>query len=152
MGQILIFLLFFSGNSFAATVLFDEVCTAKSDYTYCIYKAKQGNNKNIAYYFHGRGGRPESWGQDKDFSLAIQHYWLKNKIKPPVVISVSFGKEWLLAPKLSSPQSGLYEKFKISVIPEVESKLFKPEKRIVFGKSMGGLNALIAGLTADGFF
>jgi enterochelin esterase-like enzyme len=149
----LLFFLFTLPVASKANIAFaKENCFSENYYRYCVYKASQGNNGDIAYYFHGKSGNADSWGKDNDFAQPIHKYWSDKKIKPPLIVSISFGGEWLLTPKLSSPESGLLEKLTINVIPKIEGTLFKPRKRIILGKSMGGLNALIAGLSQKELF
>jgi S-formylglutathione hydrolase FrmB len=127
-------------------------CFVENYYRYCIYKATQGTNGNIAYHLHGRNLDEHSWNDDTYFTAMIQQYWAQKTVKPPVIVSVSFGPTWLLTPKGKAPESGLLEKFKDEVIPQIESKLGKPHHRSIFGESMGGLNSLIIGLNSESFF
>jgi pimeloyl-ACP methyl ester carboxylesterase len=114
----------------------------------CIYQAPQGTNGEIAYYFHGKDRDEQSWNDDTYFTTQIQKYWEQKRIVPPIVVSVSYGRFWLLAPKGAGSHTGLLESFLDEVIPTIEQKIGEPKSRIIAGTSMGGLNALIAGLRA----
>jgi len=119
--------------------------------SFTIYKASSGVNEDIIYHFHGRNLDDAIWNDDTYYTSMIQSYWQNSNIKPPTVILVSYGSQWLLTPKTSMPESGLLEDF-VSQIPLIESKIGKPRNRILLGESMGGLNVLILGLTHPELF
>ncbi|MGZ3768572.1 MAG: alpha/beta hydrolase-fold protein [Bdellovibrio sp.] len=120
---------------------------------YCVYKPANGiTNKNIAYMLHGRNLDENTWNDDTFYTAMIQKYWDEHKMTPPVVVTVSFGPIWLLTQKGKAEQSGLIDVFTDEVIPEIEHRIGKPEKRFVFGESMGGLNSLLLGLTRGSHF
>jgi S-formylglutathione hydrolase FrmB len=66
-------------------------------------------------------------------------------------VVISYGPVWLLTPKNSKVENGLLDDF-IARLPEIESKVGKPRHRILLGESMGGLNALISGLSRPEMF
>lgn len=113
---------------------------------YTVYKAENGTDNDIIYHLHGRNLDDSIWNDDTYFTAQIQAYWQKSGVKPPTVVVVSYGNVWLLAPKNSTAESGLLDDF-IARLPEIESKVGKPKRRILLGESMGGLNVLIAGLS-----
>lgn len=119
---------------------------------YCIYSPSQGSNGGLAYHFHGRGLDENSWNDDTYYTAMIQKYWTRYGIKPPKVVSVSFGPIWVLNSKTSNPKSGLFEVFLNDVMAQVEKQTGRPSYRVVFGESMGGLNALIVGLRTESLF
>ena len=120
---------------------------------YCVYTPAEGKSSGrLAYMLHGRSLDENAWNDDTYYTSMIQQYWQKNKITPPTVVAVSFGKVWLLAPKGKMPASGLVELFAGAVIPEVEKRVGVPQERILFGESMGGLNSLVLGLRKNSLF
>ena len=119
--------------------------------SYAIYRASSGVNQDIIYHFHGRNLDHTIWNDDTYFTALVQSYWQKSKLKPPTVVLVSYGPEWLLAKKNASEESGLMDDF-ISNLPLIESKIGKPKNRILLGESMGGLNVLILGLSHPELF
>ena len=127
-------------------------CFSEESFKYCVYQAKQGTNGAVAYHLHGKSLDENSWNDDTYYTSMLQKSWAEKLVKPPTIVSVSFGPIWLLVPKNSSPQSGLLEKFVNEIIPKVESRLGKPQHRYIFGESMGGLNSLIVGLKTNGIF
>jgi pimeloyl-ACP methyl ester carboxylesterase len=60
---------------------------------------------------------------------------------------------WLLTERNAGERSGLLEVFRDRVLPTIEAHLGAPPRaRLVFGESMGGVNALAAGLGLPGVF
>jgi hypothetical protein len=119
--------------------------------SFVIYKASSGVNQDIIYHFHGRNLDNTIWNDDTYYTSMIQSYWQKLHIKPPTVVLVSYGPEWLLTPKNANAESGLMDDF-ISNMPLIESKTGQPKNRILLGESMGGLNVLILGLSHPQLF
>ena len=119
--------------------------------SFTVYTASSGVNEDIIYHFHGRNLDNTIWNDDTYFTSLIQSQWQKLNIKPPTVVVVSYGPEWLLTPKNSKEKSGLMDDF-ISNLPFIESKTGKPKNRILLGESMGGLNVLILGLSHPKLF
>ncbi len=109
------------------------------------------SNEDIIYHFHGRNLDNTIWNDDTYFTSLIQSHWQKSKVKPPTVVLISYGPEWLLTPKNSNDESGLMDDF-IANLPFIESKIGKPKNRILVGESMGGLNVLIIGLSHPELF
>lgn len=118
---------------------------------YTIYRPENGVTEDVIYHFHGRNLDASVWNDDTYFTSQVQAYWQRSSIKPPTVVVVSYGPEWLLTPKNSQVESGLLDDF-IAQLPEIESKVGKPKHRILLGESMGGLNVLILGLSRPGMF
>lgn len=122
----------------------NKVCFQEEKFKYCVYKSQKGVNGNIAYYLHGRNLDELAWNDDTFYTSMIQKYWQENKLIPPIVVAISYGPIWLLAPRNAKAESGLLEHFLNQAIPFIESKIGTPKERILFGESMGGLNSLIA--------
>jgi Putative esterase len=123
----------------------------KGKLSFSIYKSSSGVNEDIIYHFHGRNLDNTIWNDDTYFTSLIQSYWQKLNIKPPTVVLISYGPEWLLTPKNSMVESGLMDDF-ISNLPLIESTIGIPKNRILLGESMGGLNVLILGLSHPKLF
>lgn len=118
---------------------------------YTIYRAENGVSDDVIYHLHGRNLDASIWNDDTYFTSLIQAHWQRAFIKPPTVVVVSYGPVWLLTPKNSQAESGLLDDF-ITRLPEIESKVGKPSRRILLGESMGGLNVLILGLSRPEMF
>ena len=121
-------------------------CSSAGSLRYCVYRAAAGTNRDIIYHLHGRNLDEHIWNDDTYYTAMIQDEWQRNGSRPPTVVTVSYGGTWLLAPKGAKPESGLLEDF-MARLPEIESKVGVPRRRILLGESMGGLNVLVAGLS-----
>jgi pimeloyl-ACP methyl ester carboxylesterase len=106
---------------------------------YCIYPGTQ-DSKDVLWYLHGRGGSEKTWRKKKALRK-IQSRWAERGLAAPTVVAASFGRHWLLTPKLSKPASGLLEYFEDTVIPALERKIGGHGRRLLLGHSMGGFNA-----------
>lgn len=126
--------------------------SASSALKYCVHSAPQGVNGDVAYHFHGRNLDEQIWNDDTYYTALIQKHWADQGLKPPTVVTVSFGGVWLLTPKNGQTASGLLDTFTDEAIPEIEARIGKPKRRLVFGESMGGLNALFAALIRPQLF
>jgi pimeloyl-ACP methyl ester carboxylesterase len=108
--------------------------------TYCVHP---GKSADVVYYFHGAGSSEGNWGEDAYYPAQIRAYWQEKGLPPPTVVAVSYGRTWLLAPKNSSSQSGLFEDFENRLRPLIEAGLGEtPARRMVIGESMGAFNSL----------
>jgi S-formylglutathione hydrolase FrmB len=120
---------------------------------YCLHTAPQGTNGAVAYFLHGRGHDEKMWNDDTFYTAMIQKFWADHGTKPPLIVSLSFGRDWILAPKGKAEKSGLLDVFMNELIPDAERRIGSPPRyRVVFGESMGGLNSLIAGMNRPDFF
>jgi pimeloyl-ACP methyl ester carboxylesterase len=119
---------------------------AAGNLNYSVYRAENGVSDDVIYHLHGRNLDASIWNDDTYFTSQVQAHWQRSSIKPPTVVVISYGPVWLLTPKNSKAESGLLDDF-INRLPEIESKVGKPKRRILLGESMGGLNVLISGLS-----
>lgn len=118
---------------------------------YCIHHQIGSKNHDVVYHLHGRGGSENSWNDKVSYGEQLREYWKDRGIDAPKIVSVSFGKIWVLASKNASPVSGLFEVLTQQVIPAVEKVMPLHRRRFVLGESMGGFNAAQLYLRAKGF-
>jgi Putative esterase len=133
----------------AQEVSFDAAaasCAEQGRLRYCVYRASAGSNGNVLYHLHGRKLDEQIWNDDTYFTALLQSEWQRTGMLPPTVVTVSYGPTWLLAPRGQKPDSGLLEHF-IADMESIESVIGRPDRRLLLGESMGGLNVLVAGLT-----
>lgn len=131
------------------TVVFDAAtqdCGASGELRYCIYRAKQGTNGDVLYHLHGRSLDERIWNDDTYLTAMLQAQWRDRGTRPPTVVSLSYGPDWLLTPAGQRAQSGLLDDM-MRRLPEIEARTGAPGRRMLLGESMGGLNVLIAGLS-----
>lgn len=122
-------------------------------WSYCLYMPTGNKGDDLIYHFHGRNGDPDWWNDEVYYVKDVYKTWLSRNQRLPTVVSVSFGKLWLLIEDPQLPNGGLFDFFAKSVVQEIESHLptIKGD-RMLFGESMGGLNSLLVALKTQGLF
>lgn len=126
-------------------------CGAEGRLHYCRYRARAASNGDTVYYLHGRNLDEQAWNDATYFTAMIQSQWRIEGGRPPQVIALSYGPEWLLTPRGASADSGLLDDL-MTTLPRIEARTGKPRRRMLLGESMGGLNVLIAGLSHPSAF
>lgn len=124
----------------------DQVCGMDGPLRYCINRDKRGTNGDVLYHLHGRNLEEQAWNDDTYLTAMVQQQWQQSKALPPVVVTLSYGKTWLLTPRGGKPESGLLDDM-MARLPGIEAKIGTPQRRLLVGESMGGLNVLVAGLS-----
>lgn len=124
----------------------DEDCGASGPLRYCVYLAANGVNGDVLYHLHGRGLDERVWNDDTYLTAMLQAQWEATGVTPPTVVTLSYGPTWLLTPTGERENSGLLPDL-MGRLPEIESHIGTPRRRMLAGESMGGLNVLIAGLS-----
>jgi esterase/lipase superfamily enzyme len=111
------------------------------EWKYCFTPGTK--KSSVLFYFHGGDGSETDWVDPSNYSEGLRQNWDKTKVNTPNVVSISFGKIWLLSERSSVVKSGLYEVVKNEIFPFVEKNLIKSavQQRILLGESMGGFNA-----------
>jgi pimeloyl-ACP methyl ester carboxylesterase len=123
-----------------------QQCGQEGALRYCVHAATGGVNGDVVFHLHARNLEAEVWNDPTYFTAQLQAYWQNAGLLPPMVISLSYGPVWLLAPKGQAEHSGLLE----TIWPDVqaiEARVGPPKRRMLMGESMGGLNSLVLGLS-----
>ncbi len=123
-----------------------ETCDVSGELHYCVYRAAQGNNGDVLYHLHGRNLDERIWNDNTYLTALLQAHWQDRGALPPTVVTLSYGSSWLLTPRGERSESGLLEDL-MGRLPNIESRTGVPQRRLLMGESMGGLNVLIAGLS-----
>ena len=118
-----------------------QKCVEKEDWSYCVYTSSN-NSRDLIYHLHGKGEDEKAWVNKNRFGTLLQQYWQDQKRIYPTVVSISFGRTWIITPKMSKPATGLLERFKEEVFKTIEADIGKPRRRYLLGSSMGALNAM----------
>lgn len=126
-------------------------CDISGPLRYCVYTSAAGTNGDLIYHLPGRNLDEQVWNDDTYFTAMLQAHWQATHTLPPAVVTVSYGPAWLLTPKGRQPESGLLDDF-LARLSKIEEKVGRPRRRMLLGESMGGLNVLIAGLSAPSQF
>jgi pimeloyl-ACP methyl ester carboxylesterase len=95
----------------------------------------------------------KTWGETNYYPEMLRTYWKEQHWDAPRVIAVSFGPQWLLVDKNSSPMSGLLDLFMTRAIAFLEKKTGPVwGRRLLVGESMGGFNASVVAFKKGKFF
>jgi pimeloyl-ACP methyl ester carboxylesterase len=125
----------------------ERACASAGSLRYCVYRDRRGTSEDILYHLPGRNLDEHIWNDDTYYTAMLQSEWQRTGMLPPTVVTLSYGPTWLLAPRGRKPDSGLLEDF-LSRLPAIEAAIGQPRRRMLLGESMGGLNVLVAGLSA----
>lgn len=106
---------------------------------YCVTRTEGSANPDLLYFMHGLNQDEHAWGRRME---EIPARWTERGVAAPTVVTISFGKTWILAEKNTSARSGLFETVVNEVFPEIEAALGGLRgRRLLAGMSMGGFNA-----------
>jgi len=132
----------------------EKVCkTSLQGWTACFHPGYGPRKYEVVYFFHGVLGSEETWENSKYYA-EIRNKW-NTQASSPSVISISFGRFWLLTPKSSAPGSGLIDHLKTSDLIDFEIESLgqnRIQRRWGLGDSMGGHNILQFHARNPGFF
>lgn len=105
---------------------------------WCIFPTDRTKNPKVIYHFHGMGGDEHLWAVH--YGAALEGIWLAEGRTLPTVVTVSFGRQWVLSEVAST--GNRYRVFLDQVFPLLENKIgpVLPQDRYLVGESMGGLN------------
>lgn len=127
-------------------------CGSHGALRYCIYRSAGSRNRDLVYHLHGRRLDEQAWNDASYYTAMLQAEWQRNGAEAPVVVALSYGPTWLLAPRNAAPDSGLLDDLR-AALPALEARLkLGGGRRMLLGESMGGLNVLILGLSAPASF
>lgn len=148
-----VFFIFGVNTSFCAESLesskLQKTCFKKEKegelpWSFCFFETPESTNKDVIYFFHGLTEDENVWGENDNFASMLRQTWSEQKKDAPLVVSVSFGPLWLLIKKNELPDSGLLDLFLGQIFPMIDKQVEQKGhtgKKILLGKSMGGLNA-----------
>ncbi|MCV2365172.1 hypothetical protein LNV23_17130 [Paucibacter sp. DJ1R-11] len=123
-----------------------QTCGQQGRLRYCINRDAGGVNGDWVYHLHGRKLDERSWNDPSYLTAMIQSAWQQMGQRPPTVVTLSYGPVWLLTPKGKAEFSGLLDEIGPDM-EAIEARHGRPAQRLLLGESMGGLNALILGLS-----
>lgn len=126
-------------------------CGTLDELRYCVHRPQGPGNGDIVYHLHGRNLDAQAWNDPSYFTAMVQGQWQRMGTAAPTVVTLSYGPEWLLAPRGEAPRSGLLDRIGPQ-LAALEATLGAPRRRLLVGESMGGLNVLVLGLSQPGRF
>lgn len=109
---------------------------------YCVYTTDNHQDDVYLYVLHGKDMSEEYWNDSSQYPAQIQKYWQEQSMRPPKVITISYGPLWFITPKMTKKDTGLLENFRNEVFQTIEKRLGEPKYRMLVGDSMGGINTL----------
>lgn len=128
-----------------------QECGQQGQLRYCINRDTHGVNDDWLYHLHGRKLDETIWNDPSYMTAMIQGVWQQMGQRPPTAVTLSYGPVWLLTPKGRAEVNGLLEQIRIDM-EAIEARHGRPARRLLLGESMGGLNALILGLSQPEHF
>lgn len=119
-------------------------CGEAQGFRYCLHQAPKGvvdDPDSILYFLHYAGGDERSWSRIP-ISRVFYAQFKKRGLPAPRVATVSYGPYWNLFDKPGPKHPvGLFSEFTGKVMPFIEGKLGRPQRRYIWGMSQGGLNS-----------
>lgn len=132
-----------------------QTCGTLDDLHYCINQPTGPSAPDRVYHLHGRGLDAEAWNDPSYFTAQVQGEWQRRGLPAPTVVTLSYGREWLLTPRGQAPRSGLLDRIGPQLDrldAQLDARTGTPRRRMLVGESMGGLNVLTLGLSQPGRF
>lgn len=116
---------------------------ADAAFSWCVTRLPGHDPGELLYHLHGRDLDERIWDDPTYYTALVKTQWRQAGLTPPAIVTVSFGREWVLAPQGQAKRTGLREQFLARALPLIERRLAgAPRARLLLGESMGGFNAL----------
>lgn len=116
---------------------------ADAAFAWCVTRLPNSDPGVVLYHLHGRDLDEHIWNDPTFYTELVKTQWSQAGLTPPTIVTVSFGREWVLAPRGQAKQTGLRERFLTRALPRIEQGLGgAPRTRLLLGESMGGFNAI----------
>lgn len=112
-------------------------------WTYCVHRTPGSTSRDLVVHFHGRRGTARWWNDKTYYTGSLYEHWRSVDAPPPAVVSISFGPLWVLLGDTSLAFEAVLER---SQERAAEFAGHDFERTMLVGESMGGYNALLAGL------
>ena len=116
---------------------------------YSLSYAAGSRSSTVLYFLHGWMSDDRSW-VDRSPNRLIRDRWRQRGLDIPVVASISFGRGWIFG------VPALREHFLRELVPRIEAEVAARtgqavEQRLLYGVSMGGINATYLALNQPDF-
>ncbi|MGH1345937.1 MAG: alpha/beta hydrolase-fold protein [Nannocystales bacterium] len=128
----------------------EMTCTEQSDpipWGLCVTREPGSSSRDLLVHLHGRRGTARWWNDKTYYTAELYEHWRTAGVDPPTVVSISFGPLWMLTDKTGAA-------FRESILAQARARAeavagHEFSRIRLVGESMGGYNALLAGLDAD---
>lgn len=117
--------------------------TAPIPWTYCVHRSPGSASRDLVVHFHGRRGTARWWNDRTYYTASLYEHWENASTDPPTVVSISFGPLWVLIEDHAEALGPVLDRA-TEHASRWANRAF--ERTMVVGESMGGYNALLAGL------
>jgi pimeloyl-ACP methyl ester carboxylesterase len=118
-------------------------------WTYCVHRSPGSDSRDLLVHVHGRRGTARWWNDTTYYTGTLYEHWHSSNAAPPTVVSISFGPLWVLLGDTATAFEPVLERATERAAVWAGHDF---ERTMLVGESMGGYNALLAGLDhADRF-
>lgn len=111
---------------------------------YCVHTAPLDapeDPETILYFLHPSTWDERCWKQ-LPISRAYYAFFREKGLPAPKVVSISYGEVWIYSEKKLPRRPALLKHFASEGLPRVEKRLGRPKRRLLWGMSQGGVNAI----------
>ena len=112
-------------------------------WSYCVHRTPGSTSRDLVVHFHGRRGTARWWNDETYYTGTVYRHWSSTDTPAPTVVSISFGPLWVLLGDTSVAFDAVLEQATERAAKWVGHDF---ERTMLVGESMGGYNALLAGL------
>lgn len=117
--------------------------TAPVFWRYCVHRSPGSTSRDLLVHFHGRRGTERWWNDATYYPAELYAHWKTAGEQPPTVVSISFGPLWLLVGDTGEAFESVFERARAHAADWAGHDF---DRHLLVGESMGGYNALLAGL------
>ena len=125
-----------------------DVAPSPIPWRYCVHRSPGSTSRDLLVHFHGRRGTERWWNDATYYTAELYEHWASAGHQPPTVVSISFGPLWLLTGDIAAAFDDVFERARDEAATWAGHDF---DRTLLVGESMGGYNALIAGLDGDRF-
>lgn len=118
-------------------------------WTYCVHRTPGSSSRDLLVHFHGRRGTARWWNDTTYYPAELYAHWNDSDQAPPTVVSISLGPLWVLT---HDTAAAFDEVFAAAHDHAAAWAGHDFDRTRLVGESMGGYNALLAGLDGNARF
>ncbi len=129
----------------------DVQCDAQADLSFCRYRPKglEEDPQATIYFLHYAGGNARSLAR-VGLANAFYGVYRRKHLKPPRIVALSFGTHWIVSDRPGRRQTVTTRRLLDQTLPLLERRFGAAPRRLLWGMSQGGYNALELALAYPG--
>ncbi len=112
-------------------------------WSYCVHRTPGSTSRDLLVHFHGRRGTARWWNDATYYTGELYRHWRAEGVQPPTVVSISFGPLWVLVAEHADALGPILDRATEHAATWAGHDF---DRTHLVGESMGGYNALLAGL------